>query len=123
MRRFRCLLAVLMLGFLGAGSTQPQSTGTGAVTKQIVASAQAVTYCDLREHSKKFKNQVIRVQGIYETDFEKSVITTASCPTPFPTVWADFDEHWESRTTRLVRKMVSNMKWRQPLDVVFCRKI
>jgi hypothetical protein len=111
-----------MLGFLGAGSVEPQSTGTGAVTKQIVASAQAVAYCDLLEHSEKFKNHVIRVQGIYETDFEKSVITSASCPTPLPMVWADFDEHWESRTTRSVRKMVSNVKWREPLDAVFIGK-
>jgi hypothetical protein len=56
---------------------------------------------------------------MYETDFEKSVLTSASCSTPVPMVWVDFDEHWESRTTHSVRKTVSNAKWRVPLDVVF----
>jgi hypothetical protein len=119
MRTFRCLLAALTFAFLGAGSIQSQSTGIGTVTRQIVASAQAVTYCELLEHSEKFKNQVIRVQAKYETDFEKSVITSASCPTPIPMIWVNFDDHWQSRTTRSVRKAVSNVKWRVPLDVVF----
>jgi hypothetical protein len=119
MRPFRCLLAALTLAVLGAGSIQSQSTGTVTVTRQIVASAQAVTYCELVERSEKFKNQVIRVQAEYETDFEKSVITSASCPTPVPMIWVGFDDHWESRTTRSVRKAVSNVKWRIPLDVVF----
>jgi hypothetical protein len=119
MRPFRCLLAALTFTFLGAGSIQSQSTGTDTVTRQIVASAKAVTYCELLEHSEKFKNQVIRVQAKYETDFEKSVITSASCPTPVPMIWVDFDVQWESRTTRSVRKAVSNVKWRVPLDVVF----
>ena len=65
---------------------------------------------------------MIRVQAMYETDFEKSVITSASCPTPLPMVWVDFDDHWESRTGRSVRKAVSNVKWRAPLDVVFIGK-
>jgi hypothetical protein len=122
MRPFRCLLAALTFAFLGAGRIQSQSTGTGTDTWQIVASAQAVTYCELLEHSERFKNRVIRVQAKYETDFEKSVITSASCPTPVPMIWVDFDDHWESRTTRSVRKAVSNVKWRVPLDVVFIGK-
>jgi hypothetical protein len=34
-------------------------------------------------------------------------------------VWVTFDDQWESRTTRSVRKTVSKAKWRFPLDVVF----
>ena len=59
---------------------------------------------------------------MYETDFEKSVITSASCPTPVPMIWVDFDHHWESRTKRSVRKATSNVKWRVPLDVVLIGK-
>ncbi len=122
MRPFCCLFAALTLGFLEAGTIQSQSNGTGTPTKQLVASTQTVTYCQLLEHSDKFKNQVIRVRATYETDFEKSVITSISCPTPIPMIWVDFDDHWESRTTRSVRKAVSRAKWRIPLDVVFIGK-
>jgi hypothetical protein len=59
---------------------------------------------------------------MYEADFEKSVITSASCPTPLPMIWVDFEDHWESRTKRNVRKAVSNIKWRLPFDVVFIGK-
>jgi hypothetical protein len=119
---FRSLLPVLALAFLGTGNVQSQSTGTGTVTHQTIASAQAVAYCDLLEHSEKFKNQMIRVQAIYERDFEKSVITSPSCPTPLPMTWVTFGGHWESRTTRSVRKTVSTVKWRVPLDVVLVGK-
>src|SRR5690348_6523992 len=111
MRSSRSLLTALMLASLYAGSTQSQSTGTRAVTKQILASAKTISYCDLLQHSENFKNQVIRVEAIYETDFEKSVVTSASCPTPLPMIWVDFDDHWQSRTVRSVRKVVSNVKW------------
>jgi hypothetical protein len=122
MRSFCCLFAALMLGFLGAEIVQSQSSGSGTPAKQVVASAQSVMYCQLLEHSDKFTNQMIRVRATYETDFEKSVITSTSCPTPIPMIWVDFDDHWESRTTRSVRKAVSNAKWRIPLDVVFIGK-
>jgi hypothetical protein len=67
---------------------------------------------------------MVRVQAVYETDFEKSVITSPACPAPFPLmIWVEFDDRWESRTPRKVRKKVSNVKWRVPLDVVFVGKI
>jgi hypothetical protein len=122
MRLFRCLLPALTLAFLGAGNIRSQSTGTGAATDQAVASAQTVAYCDLLGHSEKFKNQMIRVRAVYETDFEKSVITSPSCPAPRPMTWVTFDDHWESRTARRVRQTVSQVKWRVPLDVVFIGK-
>lgn len=118
MRLFRRLLPALILAFLGAGNIQSQSTETSAATNQSVASAQTVAYCDLLEHSEKFKDQMIRVRAMYETDFEKSVITAPSCPTPMAMTWVTFDDHWESRTTRSVRKKVSHVKWRVPLDIV-----
>jgi hypothetical protein len=122
MHPFRYLLLALTLAFLGAGSVQSQSAGTDTVTNQTMPSAQTVAYCDLLAHSEKFKNQMIRVQANYETDFEKSVITSPSCPTPLPMMWVTFDVHWKSRTTRRVRKALSTMKWRVPLDVVFIGK-
>ena len=122
MRPLRCLLLALTLAFLVAGNIQPQSNETDAATNQSIAGAQSVAYCDLLEHAGKFKNQTIRVQAIYETDFEKSVITSPSCPTPLPMIWVTFDGHWESRTPRSVRKTVSKAQWRVPLEVVLVGK-
>lgn len=119
MRPLLCLLPALTLPLLGAGSIQSHSARTDTVTNKIVATAQSVAYCDLIQHPEKFKNQMVRVEANYETDFEKSVITSPSCPTPLPMTWVTFDVHWESRTTRRVRKTVSTLKWRVPLDVVF----
>lgn len=115
-------IPVLTLALLGVGNIQSQSTGTDAATNQTVASAQTVAYCDL-EHSEKFTNQMIRVRAMYETDFEKSVITSLSCPTPLPMTWVTFDDHWKRRTTRGLRKTVSQAKWDSPLDVVFIGKL
>ena len=123
MHPFRFLLAAVILAVLCAESIQCQSTDPDAVTKQAVANARTVVYCDLLQHSEKFKNQMVRVQAVYETDFEKSEIASPDCPLPFPLIWVEFDDHWESRTPRKVRKTVSNAKWRMPLDVVFVGKI
>ena len=121
---FRCCLVALMLFCLCAECIQSQSAEAGAATNQVVASAQTATYCDLLEHSERFKNQIVRVQAIYETDFEKSVITSSACPLPFPMmIWVNFSDGWESRTNRKVRKAVLNAKWRVPLNVVFIGKI
>lgn len=122
MRFFRCLLLALLFAFFAAENIQSQNTESGAITNQIVAGAQTVAYCDLLEHSEKFKDQMIRVRALYETDFEKSVITSSSCPTPLPMTWVTFDDHWESRTARRVRKTVSQANWHAPLDVVFIGK-
>jgi hypothetical protein len=122
MRPFYYLPFALTLSFFVVGNIQSQSTVPDSAANQIVASGLTVAYCDLLEHSGKFKNQTIRVQAIYETDFEKSVITSPSCPTPLPMIWVTFDGHWESRTTRSIRKTVSKAKWHGPLDVVFVGK-
>ena len=116
---FRYVLVALMLAFFAAGNIQSQNTGTDATQNQTVAGAQTVDYCDLLQHSEKFKNQMIRVRALYETDFEKAFITSSACPMPILRTWVDFDGHWESRTTRRVRKTVSRAKWGVPLDVVF----
>src|SRR6267142_6376065 len=122
MRPLRCLLPALTLAFLVPGNTESRNTATEAATNQILSSAQTVAYCDLLEHPEKFTNQMIRVLAVYETDFEESVITSPSCPTPIAMTWVTFDSHWESQTTRSVRKTVSKAKWRVPLDVVFIGK-
>src|SRR5215471_14909404 len=106
----RCIFPALTLALLCVRGIQSQNAGTSGVTNQTVASAQTVDYCDLLKHSEKFSNRVIRVRAIYEADFEKSVITSPACPVPFPMTWVDFDNHWESRTNRSVRKTVSKLK-------------
>jgi hypothetical protein len=119
MLSFRGLVPVLSLFFCIVGSVQSQTVETGAVLDRDVASAQTVAYCDLLQHPDKFKNQMIRVSAEYETDFEESVITSPSCPFRILRTWVNFNEHWESRTTRHVRKTISHAKWRVPLNVVF----
>ena len=119
MCRCRYLVAALTLVLIGAATAHSQSKGSPPSTKQAAASGAPVTYCELLEHAEKYENQVVRVDAMYETDFEKSVITSQACPTPVPMIWVNFDEHWESRTTRKVRKTVSDLKWRVPLNVVF----
>ena len=118
MHPFRPILPTLALTFLLAGNIRPQGTTIEAATDKTVSGAQTVAYCDLLEHSEKFKDQIVLVRATYETDFEKSVITSPSCPTPLPMIWVAFDGHWESRTTSSVRKTVLKAKWRVPLDVV-----
>jgi hypothetical protein len=114
----------MTLAALCAECVQSQSAGDSTSTNQAVASPQTVAYCDLFEHSEEFKNQMVRVKAIYQTDFEKSLISSAACPLPFPLMtWVKFDGRWESRTTRKVRKIVSNVKWGVPFDVVFVGKI
>lgn len=121
MRPFRCLFRAMVPVFLVVGNIRSQST-TAAAKDQTVSSGQTVAYCDLLEHATKFRNQIIRVEAIYETDFERSVITSPSCPTPVPMTWVTFNGQWESRTTPSVRKTVAKAKWRVPLDVVFVGK-
>jgi hypothetical protein len=104
---------------IGACAIHPQSGEAIKVTDEAVSGAQTTTFCELQKFPEKFKNKMIRVRALYETDFEESIITAPSCDTPFPTTWVSFDKQWESRTKRRVRHSISNLKWRVQTDVVF----
>ncbi len=97
----------------------PQSADAPKVTNEAIASAQTTTFCEVLRFPEKFKNKMIRVRALYESDFEMSVITAPTCDTPIPVTWVSFDEHWESRTKRHVRHSLSNVRWRAKTDVVF----
>ena len=119
MRRLPLALALV---FLVGRNSQSQSTAADQATNQTTPNAESIAYCDLLAQSERFNGQTIRVQAVYETDFEESVITSPSCPTPLPMIWVTFEGQWESRTKRSVRKAVTKAKWRVPLDVVFVGK-
>jgi hypothetical protein len=115
----RMFLCAALVCLVASCIVRGQNTGTVRPSDGTVAGAQTVTYCDVQQHPEKYSNSMIRVRALYETDFEKSIITAPSCPAPLPTTWVSFDKHWESRTARRVRRAVSNAKWGVQMDVVF----
>jgi len=116
---FRNLIFTAFVCLTAAGAVHAQSAETANVTSEAVAAAQTTTFCEIQNSPSRFKNKMVRVRALYETDFEKSIITAPSCNTPFPTTWVDFDKLWESRTKRGVRRALSKLKWRFQSDVVF----
>ncbi len=62
---------------------------------------------------------MIRFRALYETDFEKSVVTAPACSTSIPTTWVSFEKGWKSRSKLRVRRAISSQKWRVQKDVVF----
>lgn len=84
-----------------------------------LADAQTLAYCDILNSPETFKNKLVRVRALYETDFELSTITAPSCSTPFPMMWVEFEKDWERRTRWLVRRAIKGQQWRVQMDVVF----
>ena len=81
--------------------------------------AQTIAYCEILNHPEEFKNKLIRVRALYETEFERAVITAPSCPTPIPMTWVEFEKNWEHRTRWQIRRAISSQQWRVQKDVVF----
>ena len=112
----------MKLSFIGmflAGGCSVSAQGIPAVSNQQVARAQTVAYCEILENPGRFQGTMIRVRALYETDFEKSVITSPSCDTGLAMTWINFDRTWESRTTWRVRHTLSHQRWSVQMDVVF----
>ncbi|HEY4381819.1 MAG TPA: hypothetical protein VGN01_15830 [Acidobacteriaceae bacterium] len=84
-----------------------------------LTTAQTVDYCELLRNSDSFRNKLVRVRVLYETDFELATISAPSCSAPIPTTWIDFEKDWEHRTRRQVRHAVNGQKWHVQTDVVF----
>jgi len=112
------LCACLMCSFT-ATACFAQKSETAAVPADAIAEARTATYCEIQEHPDRFRNTIIRVRGLYETDFEKSEMSVPSCPSPISTTWISFDKQWESRTARKARRSLSSAKWGGQMDVVF----
>ena len=85
--------------------------------------APTVEYCELTRHDENYDGKVIRVRGVYITDFEASTISSPACDVPFSSfvgqTWVDFDAAFDKLTDRKLRKKLENSKWRTGLDVVF----
>jgi hypothetical protein len=88
-----------------------------------ITNAQTVAYCDVLSHPDAFKDKMIRVRALYETDFEESALTAPSCALPFPMTWVKFDESWKSRTSWRVRHAKNNAEWGVQSDVVFIGRL
>jgi hypothetical protein len=96
-----------------------QKTDNPKVTNEMIEGAQTVAYCEVEQHPETFKDTMVRVRGLYETDFEKSIITAPPCNLPVFMTWVDFDKQWESRSKRQVRRALAKLKWGVQADVVF----
>ncbi len=113
-------VAFAVLFVCAFGSTlHAQATEVADATNGTIAAARTVTLCEVLDSPEKFNNKMIRVRALYETDFEKAVITSPFCSSPLPMTWVKFEKQWESRTTRGVRHALSSLKWGIQADVVF----
>jgi hypothetical protein len=83
-----------------------------------LTNAQTVAYCEILNHPEAFKNKLIRVRALYETDFELAAITAPSCSTATPMTWVEFEKGWEHRTRWRVRRAIGGQQWRVQMDVV-----
>jgi hypothetical protein len=81
--------------------------------------ARTVAYCDILNNPEAFKNKLVRVRALYETDFELSAISAPSCSTSIPTTWVEFEKDWEHRTRWRVRHAINGQQWCVQMDVVF----
>jgi hypothetical protein len=115
----RELLYVGLVSLVAACTVPAQNVETAKLPNETIAGAQTVALCEVQQHPEKYRNSMIRVRALYESDFEKSVITAPSCSTPIPMTWVSFDKQWKSRTSRRVRHTISSSKWGIQTDVVF----
>ena len=84
-----------------------------------LTNAQTVAYCEILNHPEAYKNKLIRVRALYETDFELASISAPPCSTSIPMTWVEFEKDWEHRTRWRFRRAVSRQPWRVPMDLVF----
>jgi hypothetical protein len=72
-----------------------------------LADAQTISYCHLIENPRVFDGKLVRVRGLYETDFEKMALTAPSCTTPLLMTWVDFESAWEFRNSWRLRRAMT----------------
>jgi hypothetical protein len=116
---FRKRLCIGFVYLIVRCAVQAQHVEAARITDSFIADAQTVTFCEVQQYPERFKNKMIRLRVFYLADFEKSVITAASCSAPFPMTWVTFDKRWESRSKRRVRHALSSQKWGAQTDVIF----
>jgi hypothetical protein len=81
-----------------------------------------VDYCEL-VRDKKYDGNVVRVRGIFTTDFEASLFESSDCPVPkdmnIPKTWIDFDSSYDRLTEKKWKHAIEKMRWRKPVEVIF----
>lgn len=97
MRNLR-LSIVLTLSFLSVAQAQNLQTIASAAPEVL-----DVAYCDLLRNPTSYDGKVVRVRATYRYGFEWSEIYCTGCSVKGST-WLDFDESYESRTKRGVKK-------------------
>ena len=95
----------------------------GQIAKQVssvdLSNVQTVSFCEILNNPEAFKNRLIRVRALYQTDLEVAAIASPVCSTPIPTTWVEFEKNWERRTRWKVKRTINGQHWRIQTDVVF----
>jgi hypothetical protein len=116
-------ITVLFVVVLLAGCFPRQVPGPSSKLEGQIAAAPTVTYCDLLDNSHRYDGSIVRIRGVYSTDFETSEMGSPECNgLHFLSAWVDFDSEYERLTKRTLRQKVKEVKWRQSVDVVFVGK-
>ena len=105
----------LISGCVSSGQI-PKTVQSGSAD---LTNPQTVDYCEVLNHPDAFKDKLIRVRALYETDFEESAITSPFCSLPILMTWVDFEKDWEHRTRWSIRRAIDGQQWRVQMDVVF----
>lgn len=120
MERFReYLVRIWMLVLLGECVSLGQTAKPVQFNSVNLADAQTVAFCQILGKPEAFRNKLIRVRVLYETDFEMAAITAPSCSTPIPATWVEFEKDWEHRTRWRIRRAIDGQQYRVQTDVVF----
>lgn len=120
MRQFlQYLQRVGAIALLSGCVSLGQNPRTAQLNSIDLNKAQTVPYCEVLNHPEAFKDRLIRVRALYETDFELAAITAPSCAMPIPATWVEFEQNWEHRTRWRVRRAIGGQQWRVQMDVVF----
>lgn len=88
-------------------------------TTDAIGNVQTVAYCEVLGNPQAFKDKMIRVRALYQTNFEQWALTAPSCASPIPMTWVAFEKSWQSRTSRQLQRAISRVKWGIHSDVIF----
>jgi len=117
--RARWMMLLVLPGLL-VGCFFRRTQGVSSGPKAGGLTAPTVAYCDLLDDADRFDGSIVRVRGVYRTDFEASELGSPECGgLHFLSAWVDFDSDYERLTERKWRRKVQQVKWRQGVDVVF----
>src|SRR5688572_13234104 len=113
-------MMMLVLPGLLVGCFFRRTQGVSSGLKAEVLAARTVAYCDLLDDANRYDGSMVRVRGVYRTDFEASELGSPECGgLHFLWAWVDFDSEYDRLTERKWRRKVRQVRWGQDVDVVF----